>query len=76
MELTKLDAYDYIIRPGCIRILLNSSNDPDIVDIMSEIELSNGAIYVDGQYYSYLDDFRIDRNEYGHYMDLRVRLAT
>lgn len=51
----KLDAYDYDILPGVIRIRINGTNDPDIVDIMTEIERSNGNIYVEGYRYSYLD---------------------
>lgn len=76
MNLVKLDAYDYIVFPDKIRILTNGSNDPDIVDIMSEIALADGHIYLDGDYYLYLDMFTIGKNEHGHYMDLQVRLTT
>lgn len=76
MELAKLDSYDYVILPGTIRILISGSNDPDIVDIMSEISRAEGSIYVDGFYYSYLDIFTIDKNENGYYMDLQVSLVA
>lgn len=59
MKLTKLDAYDYDVHPGIIRIKLMSTTDPDLVDIMSEIYRSRGNIYVEGCHYSYLDNYRL-----------------
>ena len=59
MDWTKLDSYDYSLHPGIISIRLAGTNDPDLVDIMSEIDRSNGRIYIDGQRFLYLDDYRI-----------------
>lgn len=56
---TKLDAYNYEILPGVIRIRIEGTNDPDIVDIMSEISRSDGKIYVEGYRYSYLNTYRL-----------------
>ena len=69
--LAKLDNYDYDIRSGLIRIKLSGTNDPDLVDIMSEIDRSNGRIYVEGRYFNYLN-YRID-TEFGQpFIDLSV----
>lgn len=57
--LAKLDSYDYVVLPGAVRINLNGTNDPDLVDIMSEIEQANGNIYIDGCYYAYLDNYQL-----------------
>lgn len=70
--LTKLDAYDYMILPGVIRIRLSGTNDPDMVDIMSEIERSRGKIYLEGYRYSYLDNYRLYAQGRDSYMELDV----
>lgn len=71
MGLAKLDIYDYFILPGVIQIKVERTNDPTLVDILSEVERANGRIYVEGHYYIM----------YGHsiqtingktYLDLRV----
>lgn len=72
MVITVLDNYDYVILPGVIRIELSATNDPDLVDIMSEIERSNGSIFVEGSRYSYLDDYLIFSDEKGVFIDLYV----
>jgi hypothetical protein len=59
INITKLDNYDYDISPGVIRIKLTSTNDPDLVDILSEINRSNGRIYVDGFRYLYSNNYRL-----------------
>lgn len=59
MEWTKLDRYDYRISPGIIQIKLSGTNDPDLVDIMAEINRSNGRIYCDGRRFQYLDYYEI-----------------
>lgn len=59
MEWTKLDSYDYELFPGVISIKLTATNDPDLVDIMSEISRSNGHIYVEGRYYLYSNKYAI-----------------
>lgn len=51
MNLTKLDIYDYEILPGVIKIRVESTKDPTMVDILSDIDRSNGRIYVEGQYF-------------------------
>lgn len=71
-KLTKLDSYDYLILPGVIRIHLSGTNDPDIVDIMSEIESSEGNIYIDGYRYVYLDNYRLHGQGKDSYMELDV----
>lgn len=53
--LAKLDSYDYEILPGKINVLMESNNDPRMVDILSEIDRSNGRIYVEGQYFLLVD---------------------
>ena len=72
MLLTKLDAYDYLLLPGIIRVELEATNDPVIVDILSEIENSNGNIYVEREYYSFLDVYDIFKENGKTYMDLQV----
>lgn len=51
MSLTKLDTYEYRLLPGVIQIAIEGTNDPIIVDILSEIDRSNGRVYVEGQYF-------------------------
>jgi len=58
MGLAKLDTYDYTILPGAIRIRISSTKDPDIVDILSEIERFNGKIYVEDGHYNFLKKYR------------------
>lgn len=72
MDWTKLDTYDYSISDGIIRINLNGGNDPILVDIMSEINRSNGKIYVEGQRFSYLDDYKINNEYRNSYLELYV----
>lgn len=59
MEWTKLDSYNYTLFPGVISIKLMGTNDPDLVDIMSEINRSNGKIYVEGHRYRYTGKYEI-----------------
>ena len=59
MEWTKLDSYDYQLFPGVISIRLIGRNDPDLVDIMSEINRSNGKIFVEGRRFMYDDKYQI-----------------
>jgi hypothetical protein len=73
MNLTKLDKYDYELLQGIIRIRLVGTNDPDLVDIMSEINRSMGRIYVEGRYYSYSDNYRIYSAHGESYIDLYVK---
>lgn len=54
MGVAKLDMYNFIVLPGVIRILMESTRDPAMSDILSEIENSGGNIFADGDYYSYL----------------------
>lgn len=71
-SLTKLDNYDCIVLPGVIRIALFNSIDPSVVDILSEIRLTYGRIYVEDNYYQYLDDHTIHSNFGKWYLDLDV----
>lgn len=70
--LAKLDAYDYVILPGVIRIRVGSTNDPDVVDIMSEISRSGDVIYLEGDYYSYLDNYRLHSYNNESFIELDV----
>lgn len=76
MGLTKLDAYDYVISPGVIRIHINGINDPALVDILSEIQQSRGKIYVEGYYFLYLDRYEIRNLGKDSYIDLEVVQTT
>lgn len=71
-KVAKLDTYDYIVLPGVIRIHIDSSTDPILVDILSEIENSQGLIYVEGFYYLYLEDYDIASDEKFHWLELSV----
>lgn len=53
--LAKLDIYDYEILDNVIRIRMNGTNDSTMVDILSEIDRYRGRVYVEGQYFTYLD---------------------
>ena len=69
--LTKLDTYDYVALPGVIQVSLTGTNDPILVDILSELDKSNGKIYVEGCYYLFLG-YEI-HNVQGHtVLDLQV----
>lgn len=71
--MTKLDRYDYDISFNVIRINLTGTNDPDLVDIMSEINRSNGRIYVEGRQFDYVD-YHIGTDNQGRaFIDLDVR---
>lgn len=73
-DLTKLDAYDYEILPGVVRIKVDSTHDPTLVDIMSELERSKGYMYVEGNYYLNYDyEVYSERRPNGAvYLDLKV----
>ncbi len=73
MLLTKLDKYDYELLPGIIRIRLVGTNDPDLVDIMSEIDRSEGNIYIEGRRFSYAEVYRIHNDHDVTFIDLYVR---
>ena len=70
MKWTKLDRYEYTIMPGVIRIMLCGTNDPDLVDIMSEIDRSDGRIYVEGRRFEYLDNYEIFSRGLNSYIDI------
>lgn len=71
-KLAKLDTYDYTILPGMIRVKLNRTNDPILVDIMSDIHNSRNKVYVDGHYYCYLDKYEIVKQGKNVYLELQV----
>lgn len=79
MKLAKLDTYDYDINMTAtfdeviIRFAMDGFNDPDIVDILSEIQNSDGNIYIDGHYYKYSDEYKIFEQLGNQYMDLKAR---
>ena len=76
MGLTKLDSYDYLLLPGVIRIELDNTNDPDVVDILSEINRSEGRIYVEGYRYLYLDNYRLFQVDQQAFIELDVVETT
>lgn len=51
MNLTKLDSYDYTLKDSTVYIRLDGNTDPTMVDILSELDRSNGRFYVEGGYY-------------------------
>ena len=71
MSLAKMDLYDYVILPGIIRIALSATNDPTLVDILSEIEAARGRIYADGHYYEFIN-YDIYTQSGNVFMDLQV----
>ena len=74
-NLAKLDSYPYYILPGIISIELERSNDPIQVDILSEIDRSNGRIYLDGNYYITTGNECVNvRGKW--YLDLKVTLTA
>lgn len=75
MKVAKLDVFDYSIDPGVIRIKLDSTTDPDLVYIMSEIERANNGIYIDGHYYWYRDRYEIVTQWNDIYLELHVTEA-
>lgn len=71
-KLAKLDTYDYEILPGMIRIKLTRTNDPILVDILSDIRNSNGRVYVEDNYYLYSDKYEIVKDGKVSYLELHV----
>lgn len=71
-KLAKLDTYDYEILPSAIRIRLTRTNDPILVDIMSDIRNSKGKVYVEGDYYMYSDRYEIAKQGKESYLILHV----
>lgn len=61
-----------MIVPGEIRIELSSPSDPIMVDIFSEIENSRDLIYVEGNYYNFLDNYDVFREDDKFWLSLSV----
>jgi hypothetical protein len=72
MGLAKLDSYDYTLYNGTIRIYVAGTNDPSLVDILSDISRAEGKIYVEGEYYLYLDNYRLIKDGRQTYMEIDV----
>lgn len=72
MSFTKLDTYDYDIQGNVIRIALVGSNDPTLVDVLSELDESNGHIYVEGRRYIFAGYEIIKSHVSGNFLDLYV----
>lgn len=72
-KLAKLDPYNYKIIPDKIRIKLSKTNDPILVDIMSDIRNSRGKIYVEGDFYTYSDKYEIVKR--GEYIFLELHVT-
>lgn len=71
-KLAKLDTYNYHIIPGFIRIKVRDRLDASLVDILGEIDTAGGNIYVEGMYFSYLDNYYLWENHEGTWLDLEV----
>jgi len=71
MALAKLDIYDYFVLPGVIQIQVERTNDPTLVDILSEVDRANGRIYLEGHYYI-MHGHEIHTTNGKTYLDLRV----
>lgn len=71
MNMAKLDTYDYFIMPGVIQITISGTNDPSLVDIFSEIDRSNGRIYVEGLFFLMVG-YDIVTIGGRHYLNLKV----
>lgn len=69
--LAKLDLYDYFMLPGVVQIRLDGTNDPILVDILSEIDRFEGRIYVEG-YYFLMDGYEIVNDGTAVYLNLHV----
>lgn len=76
MPYAKLDHYNYdLLGDGkfvTIRIRLCGTKDPDLVDIMSEIDRNNGRIYVEGRRFIYSNDYSIHGDYRNAYLDIQV----
>lgn len=72
VKLAKLDGYNYKLVPDKIRIKLTRTNDPILVDILSDIYNSNGRVYVEGHYYSYLGKYEIVSRRGNVFLELNV----
>jgi hypothetical protein len=72
MKMAKLDAYNYSLLNGIIRITVSGTTDPDLVDIMSEIERANNKIHIEGIYYTYLGTYRVFNRGTHAYLELDV----
>lgn len=70
-SLAKLDCYEYFILPGVVQILLDSTKDPIMVDILSEIERANGRVYVEGKYFLMMG-YNVHTTGGKTYLDLTV----
>ena len=69
--MAKIDCYDYFILPGVIQIAVRGTNDPILVDILSEVERANGRIYVEGHHFI-MQGYDIHRNGEQTYLHLQV----
>lgn len=72
---SKLDIYDYLLMPGVIRIRICGASDPILVDVLSELDKTEGRIYVEGLRFKYLDSYKIILEENESFLDLDVMLV-
>ncbi len=70
--LAKLDCYYYYVLPGVIQIELSATNDPTLVDILSDVERANGNLYLDGTYYTMTGYEIVTSDNGGVYLELSV----
>ena len=43
-SIAKMDCYDYFLLPGVVQIEVNGTNDPILVDILSEVDKRSSAL--------------------------------
>ena len=72
MSLTKLDNYEVYILPGIIRVKLGDTVDPQSADILSEISRSDNNIYYNGEYFEFLGESRILKDDGDAFLELDV----
>lgn len=68
----KLDYYNCEVSNGRIKVQVDGLTDPDLVDIMSEIDRCEGRIYLDGRRYRYMNDYELYTSDELAYMELVV----
>ena len=74
--IAKLDIYDYTLIDNKVVIFLSGTNDPILVDILSEINNAYDVIYLEGKYYRFTGVYEIKRNINGRaYLGLEVELT-
>lgn len=69
----RLDYYNCHWDGNNIVVEVEGFTDPDLVDILSDIERCEGRIHLDGAKYIYLHDYRLYSDNGLTFMDLSVK---